>query len=108
MSNKGYFVENDRISLECCTNADVNPEPVFEWNKIERFTSIQTQSIKLNNTIYIKEENLCNSLQINLTRFDNNFKYKCSISNEALGNRTKSVHDTISLTVECKIKIEFI
>ena len=42
MINKGYFIENDIINLECCTNEDTNPMPRFEWYRVSRNNKLQT------------------------------------------------------------------
>lgn len=32
--SKGYLVEGELVHLECCTNADANPTPIFEWHRV--------------------------------------------------------------------------
>ena len=48
-----------------------------------------------------KSSQLCNSLQLNLTRQDNNYYFKCSVTNDALLYAKKE--DSFFVSVECKI-----
>ena len=108
--SKGYLVENDKIKLECCTNNDANPSPLFKWYKLARqgVKSLSTVSADavliqqnvLENTDYLKNKHLCNYLHLNLTRLDNEFIYKCSVSNEALSYNVY-LEDSYKLSVEC-------
>jgi len=110
---KSYLVENDKIKLECCTNNDANPAPLFKWHKISRSTGLKStfnyndaillQQNRLENTNYLKSKHMCNYLSLNLTRMDNEFIYKCSVSNEALSETNVFLEDSIKLSVECKI-----
>lgn len=119
---KEYLVENEVAYLECCTNADANPTPIFEWHRLARAnlsaetdrvsphvnpTHVHHHSsslIKSNQELVRRttngREELCNRLRSNLTRFDNLYSYRCLISNEALVNR-KPIEDSLTLTVEC-------
>ena len=106
MINKGYFIENDLINLECCTNEDINPQPRFEWSKVSRNNKLQsivisTSSNQHTNYDVVKnsKNQLCNSLQLNLTRQDNNYYFKCSVTNDALLNSKKE--DSFFVSVEC-------
>lgn len=115
-------VEGELVHLECCTNGDANPPPVFEWHRTARanLTDLERVSVRLpvnhvhhHSSSLIKsnqelvrhgsdaDARLCNRLRVNLTRFDNLYVYRCMISNEALVNR-KPIEDSLSLTVECK------
>lgn len=108
--NKGYFIENDLINLECCTNDDINPQARFEWTKVSR-NNILPQPIVISSTTLrsttsqhaaknANSNQLCNSLQLNLTRQDNNYYFKCSVTNDALLNAKKE--DSFFVSVECK------
>lgn len=121
--SKGYLVEGELVHLECCTNADANPTPNFEWHRMPvtraNLTDLERVSVRLspnhvhhhssslikNNQELVRRgsgSRLCNRLRVNLTRFDNLYNYKCMISNEALVNR-KPIEDTLALTVECML-----
>lgn len=110
--SKNYLVENDKIKLECCTNNDANPPPLFKWHKLSRNglklgnninnDAILLQQNRLENTNYLKSKHMCNYLSLNLTRMDNQFIYKCSVSNEALSGSGVFLEDSIKLSVECK------
>ena len=117
VTNKGYFIENDLIDLECCTNDDTNPEPRFEWFRVSRNNKLQTlipnyssvnnrqQVINAATAVSIKNNygrnsgRLCNGLQLNLTRDDNNYYFKCSVINDALVNGKRE--DNFFISVEC-------
>jgi len=45
---------------------------------------------------------ICNVLSINLSRYDNRFIYKCSVSNQALN---KPLDENLMLNVECNTSI---
>ena len=121
--NKGFLVENDLINLECCTNGDANPQPSFEWIKLPRIRSSNSrpknmatysksdldslnpqllfaQDLRPN---YMNSGRICNSFQLNMTRHDNNYMYKCMVSNEALANKL-TIEDNLMLSVECKFE----
>jgi hypothetical protein len=103
--NKGYFVEDDRVYLECCTNGDVNPQAIFKWSRVNRkhpYNKYIDFDLANMNTRLIKSNDgkLCNLLQLNLTRHDNNYMYKCSVTNDAFLDM-KPQNDNINLTVEC-------
>ena len=120
-TNKGYFIENDSINLECCTNDDTNPEPRFEWFRVSRnnklqalnpdyFSSNNRQQIinptgSIHNNYGLNGGRLCNYLQLNLTRDDNNYFFKCSVINDALTDGKKE--DNFFVSVECKKLIIF-
>ena len=101
--NKGYFIENDLINLECCTNDDTNPEPRFVWSKLARNSHKQQQQQPIiinSNGLHVNTNGqLCNSLQLNLTRQDNNYFFKCSVTNDALINAKKE--ETFFISIEC-------
>ena len=126
--NKGFLVENDLINLECCTNGDANPQPSFEWIKMPRTRggagSNYSGRAKLKsgfdtiNPFLLTAENrrpnylsssgrICNSFELNMTRQDNNYLYKCMVSNEALANKL-TIEDNLMLSVECKFDPSFI
>ncbi|CAF0713218.1 unnamed protein product [Brachionus calyciflorus] len=103
LKNKGYLVENDEISLECCTNGDTNPGPSFYWSKINRKTS-EINFLMNSSSIYsTSDDQLCNVYKFNLSRSDNDFVYKCSVSNHAYKNK---VEDKILLSVEYKPEVK--
>ena len=108
--SNAYLVENDKIKLECCTNNDANPAPLFKWHKLSRYNlkaenintiALLLQQNRLENTNYLKGKHVCNYLSLNLTRMDNEFIYKCSVSNEALTSGV-FLEDSIKLSIECK------
>lgn len=128
---RDYLLENDRIELECCTNDDVNPMPLFKWFKVSRKSQLLSRkalssaasSKNSNKKVYVlspsssnlsadeqlaiehepqeirhAQGKVCNVLSINLSRYDNRFIYKCSVSNQAL---IKPLDDNLMLNVEC-------
>ena len=119
-TTKGYLVENEKINLECCTNDDANPQPLFKWYRLARNqASKQQQQLIINEyndeddvilqkadsinhkyIYYNSESKICNRLSLNLTRYDNDYVYKCTVGNEALINK-KSLNDNLLLSVEC-------
>ena len=103
------MIEGDKVRLNCCTNSDISPQAKFKWFKSGRSTSaatelINTNNVKLLNGYWLSEDakDLCNSVELSVNRYDNNYEYKCSVSNEAL---VTGLTDTIRLAVECKKKI---
>ena len=117
--NKGFLVENDLINLECCTNGDANPQPSFEWLKLPRSRGHKLKSgFDAINPFVLSSAaatapaarpnylssggRICNSFELNMTRQDNNYMYKCMVSNEALAN-TLTIEDNLMLSVECKL-----
>ena len=106
MINKGYFIENDLINLECCANEDTNPQPRFEWFRVSRNNKLQTLINNNNNNnnknvVITYTDRLCNNLQLNLTRQDNDYYFKCTVTNDALINGRKD--DSFFVSVECNI-----
>ena len=99
MINKGYFIENDIINLECCTNEDTNPMPRFEWYRVSRNNKLQTLINNKINNKNVAIDRLCNNLQLNLTRQDNDYYFKCVVTNDALINGKKD--DNFFVSVEC-------
>lgn len=106
------MVEGDTANLECCTNGDANPTPVFEWIKLpktSRHNAVVLQNpppIKssrgLHQTRLNSRGQLCHALSLNVTRHDNNVVYKCSITNDAT---TRTIEDTMTLSVEYKPEV---
>ncbi len=108
-TSKGYLVENEKINLECCTNSDANPQPLFKWYKLSRNQANEdddaillqkSDSINQKNIYYNSENRICSRLSLNLSRYDNDYVYKCSVGNEALINK-KSLNENLKLSVEC-------
>ena len=106
-------MENNLVNLECCTNSDANPQPRFEWSRMAKKQAksrshsrpFDNDTQKTNSEIvYLSGGKICNVLQLNLSRYDNNHFYKCSVSNEALINK-KSLDDNLFVIVECKLKL---
>lgn len=107
------MVEGDTAELECCTNGDANPTPVFEWTKLPK-TGRRSNAIVLQNPPPIKSSRglhqtrlnargqLCHSLSVNVSRHDNHVVYKCSITNDAT---TRTIEDTMTLSVEFKPEV---
>jgi hypothetical protein len=97
------LIEGDKIRLNCCTNADVSPPAKFKWYKNTQISSnyelINSNNVKLLNNEFKLDDVLCNSVELNVNRYDNDYEYKCIVSNEALEN---GLNDTVKLTVECK------
>jgi hypothetical protein len=110
---RDFLVENDRVQLECCTNSDVNPDPIFEWHRQDQravaastsaaLAKLKYRVLRSNRTVKLNEQlnRLCNYLPLNLTRYDNDAAYKCVVTNDALFNKPPA-EDTILLNVECK------
>jgi len=99
--DRSYYVENDEVSLECCTNADVNPLPQFTWSKISRTAASSVLQINTRQTSMLSSSNhkFCNYLQLNLTRLDNDHFYKCSVVNQAI---KEPINKNIFISVEYK------
>ena len=93
------MIEGDKIRLNCCTNSDVNPQVKFKWFKND-FELINSNNVKLLNNEFKLDDILCNSVELNVNRYDNNHEYKCVVSNEVLES---GLNDSIRLTVECKL-----
>ena len=92
------MIEGDRIKLNCCTNSDANPQVKFQWAiDDEKLNRIKLLNNKVEEVT--SDGQLCNSIELNVNRFDNNYDYKCTVTNEALVN---GLSDSIRLRVECK------
>jgi hypothetical protein len=82
----------------------------IEDNSIDKMYTylnmISDTGLNTNKTNYRNNQNICNSLILNLTREDNLYNYECSIYNDALPRRSKySVKDSVSLNIEYKPEV---
>ena len=102
MNSRDFLVEGDKISLECCTNADTSPVPQFKWTKTSRVDPQSELFLANSSAVYTKSnDKLCSVIKLSLTRTDNDFYFNCAVGNEAFQNKVK---DKIFLSVECKNK----
>lgn len=102
--DRSYYVENDPISLECCTNSDANPVPIFVWTKISRKTekSVNLDQIIEHTMLSSDKSKICDYLKINLTRDDNDHYFKCSVTNRAIKG---PINKNLFISVEYKPEV---
>lgn len=97
--DRSYYVENDEISLECCTNADANPVPSFTWHRVSRKSELITKTIRNTKYTMLSKDKICNYFKLNLTRQDNDHYFKCSVINRAI---KRPINKNLFLAVEYK------
>lgn len=83
------LVEGNQVMLECNTNYDIYPQPIFKWFNAKN-TLIQSS---IENRLVIK----------NISRDD--YLFKCLILNELMNH---SFETQIQLSVECKLMSFFV
>ena len=105
--DRAYHVENEEVALECCTNMDANPLPVFEWTKVQAVTT-RFGAVKRNERIHLftssstaldkQSGKICSVFRVNLTREDNGRLFKCSVLNDAI---KQPIEERLAISVEC-------
>ena len=94
-------MENDRIELECCTNDDCNPQPIFTWSQTTQNETAPLSTFT-NETLSTKSGQICNKINFKVTREHDERKFTCSVTNDALNGA--SIEKTLQLEVECNFQ----
>jgi hypothetical protein len=99
VSRKSQLLSRKALSSSAISGKNSNKKvyilsPSSSNSNIDEQLAIENESYELRHT----QGKICNVLTVNLSRYDNKFIYKCSVSNQALN---KPLDDNLMLNVEC-------